>query len=510
MSLHLSRPALAALLLVLAATARIVASYGSLSHTVDEPIHFGAGMEWLWNGTYQWDTSHPPLARITPAILASLAGARLLPADGAIRESVLVWGRGDHYDRLLAISRAGILPLFWLACAVVFLWTRRIAGGAAAVLSVLIFTTIPPVLAHAGLITTDMAATAFTPACALMSLLWAERPTRGRTALLGLMLGLGVLGKFSVPVFLPAIWALWLLWRRPALAEIRQRVVPALAALLLGCLVIWAGYRFSMNGLVPAPDFWQGLNEQLQHNTNGHRSFIMGRQHQLGVWYFFPVTLLVKTPLGLLLLLCLAVWKRPHSAPGAAPSQRLAAPCLYAAAILMVAMCSNINIGVRHVLPLYAGLSVFAGILFLELWQTRARLIPAALIAWQLVSGVLAQPDLISYTNEITRNRPEEWVADSDLDWGQDMHRVADFLNRHGARQVSFQPYSFYYLEGGHPFPAHTPGSWYRPEPGWNAVSLSNLKVFRHPGWIKGPPQYRIGRTHWAWYFPPDSPSVRP
>jgi Dolichyl-phosphate-mannose-protein mannosyltransferase len=500
-----SRSSLLACLLVLIASARIVTNDWPLSHTIDEPIHFGVGMEWLWSGTYHWDTSHPPLARITPAILASLAGARLAPAEGAVPESMLIWGRGDHYDRMLAISRAGILPLFWLGCAVVFLWARRIAGGAAAVVAVLIFSTLPPVLAHAGLITTDMAATAFTAACALMSLVWAERPSRGRTVLFGVVLGLGVLGKFSVPVFLPAIWALWLLWRRPALSEIRRRAVPALAALAIGCVVIWAGYRFSMNGLIPAPAFWQGLHEQFLHNKNGHNSYIIGQRHQLGVWYFFPITLLVKTPLGLLLLVALAVWKRPRSAVGVGVSQRVAAPVLYAIAILIVAMSSNINLGVRHVMPLYEGIAVFAGILTVEIWKTRARLIPAALIAWQIVSGVLAQPDLISYTNEITRNRPEEWVAESDLDWGQDMNRVADFLNRHGASEVSFTPYSYHYVDGGHPFPKWTPSDWYHPAVGWNVVSLSGLKVYDHPGWIKGPPQYRIGRTHWAWYFPPGS-----
>jgi hypothetical protein len=490
-----------AVLLVAIATARIVSNDWPLSHTLDETIHFGGGMEWLWAGTYEWDASHPPLARLTPAILASLAGARLVPAVNPIDESMKIWGHGEHYDKMLAISRAGILPLFWLACAVLFLWTRRIAGGTAAVAAVAVFTTIPPVLAHAGLITTDMAATAFTAAGALMSLLWAERPTRGRTVLFGIVLGLGVLAKFSVPVFLPGIWLLWLLWKRPSLAEIRVRIVPALTALAIGCFVLWAGYRFSLDGLVPAPRFWAGLGMLLKHNHDGHASYILGQRHQLGVWYFFPVTLLVKSPLALLIVLAIAAWKRPRG---------LTAPVLYCLAILLIAMSSHINIGVRHVLPIYVGFSVIAGVFAAELWKTRARFVIAALFAWQAVSGVIAQPDLISYTNEITRGHPEEWVAESDLDWGQDMHRVAAFLNAHGAREVSFTPYSVDYAKGGHPMPKITFSDWYHPAPGWNVVSLCGLKVFNHPGWIKFPPQYRIGRTHWAWYFPPDSPSNHP
>jgi 4-amino-4-deoxy-L-arabinose transferase-like glycosyltransferase len=401
---------------------------------------------------------------------------------------------------MLAISRAGILPFFWLACAIVFVWARRLAGGPAAVAAVLVFTTVPAVLAHAGLVTTDMAATAFCALGAYASLLWAERPTPARTAVFGLALGLGVIGKFSVPVFLPAIWLFWLLWKRPAIAEMRARIVPALLALAIGCVVIWAGYRFSIDGLVPAPAFWEGLQSLLKHNTDGHSSYIIGHRHQLGVWYFFPITLLVKTPLALLILIAMAVWRRAG----------VMGPALYCAAILTVAMGSNINIGVRHVLPLFVGVAVVSGVLAAKLWNTRARWAVAALLAWQIVSGVAAQPDLISYTNEITRGRPEEWVAESDLDWGQDLHRVATFLKEKGAREVSFTPYATSYLEGGHTMPPCTPSDWFHPAPGWNVVSLSGLKVFNHPGWIKGPPQYRIGRTHWAWYFPPDGASKLP
>lgn len=497
----MKRHVILAVLLVAIASVRIVVNDYPLSHTLDETIHFGGGMEWLWAGTYEWDASHPPLARLTPAILASLAGARLVPAVNPIDESMRIWGHGEHYDHLLAISRAGILPLFWLACATLFLWTRRIANGTAAVAAVAVFTTIPPVLAHAGLITTDMAATAFTATGALVSLLWAERPSRGRTVLFGIVLGLGVLGKFSVPVFLPVIWLLWLLWKRPGLAEIRARIAPALVALAIGCFVLWAGYRFSMDGLLPAPRFWTGLGMLLKHNSDGHASYILGQRHQLGVWYFFPITLLVKTPLALLMLLAIAAWKRPRG---------VTAPVLYCAAILIIAMSSHINIGVRHVLPIFVGFSIIAGVLAAQLWNTRARFVIAALFAWQIVSGVIAQPDLISYTNEITRGHPEEWVAESDLDWGQDMHRVAAFLNAHGAREVSFTPYSVDYAKGGHPMPKINFSDWYHPAPGWNVVSLSGLKVFNHPGWIKFPPQYRIGRTHWAWYFPPDAPAGRP
>jgi hypothetical protein len=177
--------------------------------------------------------------------------------------------------------------------------------------------------------------------------------------------------------------------------------------------------------------------------------------------------------------------------------------------ILGIAMSSRINIGVRHVLPLYASFAVIAGAGAAELlrgegargWRTYAVF---ALFGWQVISGALAHPDYLSYTNEITRGHPENFVAESDLDWGQDMYKVGDFLNRMGATEVSFTPYNVTYLEAGRAFPKCTFSDWYHPAPGWNVVSLGGWKVFNHPGWVGNrQPQFRIGRTHWAWYFPP-------
>jgi hypothetical protein len=482
------RYALVAVLLVIIASARIVSTYHVLSHTMDEPIHLGAGMQWLAKGDYTWDPTHPPLARVMSAVAVTLGGAEFQLADGAQLEGLRVLGRDAHYDRMLTIARLAILPLFWLACATVFLWAWRAAGGVAAVAATLIFTTIPPVLAHAGLVTTDMAATAFCTTAVLASIWWAASPSRARSVVFGLAVGVGVLSKMSFLAYVPVTWGLLLLWRRPGMKEIRSRIGPALLAAGIACAIVWAGYRFSFH------PFLEGIRGLALHNAQGHDSYILGQRHHTGVWYFFPVTLAVKTPLALLVLLLVALWKRPRGA---------AAPALYCLAILMIAMASRINIGVRHVLPIYSGFAVIAGVAAARLLQTRARYAVLALLTWQIASGALAHPDYISYTNEITAGHPENFVAESDLDWGQDMYRVGAFLRSVGAREVSFTPYSVSYLEYGHPFPKCTFSDWYHPAPGWNVISLSGLKVFNHPGWVAGrAPQFRIGRTHWAWYFP--------
>jgi len=190
------------------------------------------------------------------------------------------------------------------------------------------------------------------------------------------------------------------------------------------------------------------------------------------------------------------------------------APLAYSAVILAIGMSSRINIGVRHILPIYAGLAVVTGAGAAAMLRNRTKrwVTPAlfVLFGWQVISGALAHPDYLSYTNEITRGKPENFVAESDLDWGQDMHLVGDFLKRAGATEVSFTPYNVTYLECGHTFPKTKRSDWFHAEPRWNVVSLGGWKVYSHPGWAGlRPPQFRIGRSHWAWYFKPgEVPSV--
>ena len=177
-----------------------------LAHTVDEPIHLGAGIEWLDHGTVTGDASHPPLARGLSAVGPYLAGARWTHSGNTMQDGLDVLGRDAHYDRMLALARLGVLPLFLFACLMVFLWGNHTGGPLAGLIATFLFTTIPPVLAHAGQVTTDMAATAFAAAGAYAALRWAERPDRLRTVLLGLALGFGIMAKYSLVVFLPAIW----------------------------------------------------------------------------------------------------------------------------------------------------------------------------------------------------------------------------------------------------------------------------------------------------------------
>ena len=519
---------LAFVILVGIASLRIVSTYTVFNHTVDEPAHIACGLEWLDHGVYRYETQHPPLARVAGALGPYLAGARI---HGAARdqEGVIDLYTGDRYDRNLSLARLGILPFFWLASLVVFVWSRKYFGDLVAVVAAGLFTFLPPVLAHAGLATTDMPLTALVGASFLAGVVWVQTPNPRSSLLFGVCTGLAVLAKFSSLLFLPAAFGAALVWylgsERPgatqAVRSAMRRTLPFCLAVAAGILVIWAGYRFSYGKVyftaikLPAPELFDGIKTVLAHNEHGHPSYLLGMRNDHGWLYYYPVVLAVKTPLAFLALLffggaiCLKQGRKN-------PASWL--PLAFSLGILFVALFSRINIGVRHILPVYMGFSIVAAVGAVRLlemvraggWASWAL---GLLLFWMAASSVFAHPDYIPYMNELAGTDREKVLIDSDLDWGQDMKRLARRLQEVGAREVAFNPFIIDYLEARHGFPKINPMSPDAPSPGWNAASLTVMKLDRLglgddlPDlklWTDGSkPTERLGYTTYLWYFPP-------
>ncbi|HEY1205178.1 MAG: glycosyltransferase family 39 protein [Bryobacteraceae bacterium] len=514
---------------------RIVATYTVFNHTVDEPAHIACGMEWLERGTYRMEDQHPPLARFAAALGPYLSGIRLQgvwdrnPTQfGMYDEGQHIYYAGDHYDRTLVLSRLGVLPFFWVACLAVYFWARRFFGIPTAVVSVWLFSFLPAVLAHAGLGTTDMALTAFVGAAFVAMLAWAENPTLRRSALFGVAGALAVLSKFSSLVFFPAAAAVallaYLVGARPGFrrffAHAGRLALPLAAAGGVAILAIWAGYRFHFGpspwaGIsLPAPELYSGIRSVIEHNRNGHLAYLLGHHEVFGWWYFFPVVLAVKTPLPFLALsgfgaaISLARWRQMSGA--------YLVPLGFALAILGVGMAGHINVGLRHILPIYLGLAIMAAIGTVRLYELArrrgwAKAAFVVLTGWFALTSLGAHPDYLPYFNAIAGDQPERIVADSDLDWGQDMTRLATRLREIGAASVTFQPlvFDFYDRRG---LPPMDFGSPLAPSPGWNAVSLTMWKVMRmgvNPPATPWPdrttvkPVERVGKGMLLYYFPP-------
>jgi len=512
------RSAIVALLLMVIASARIVATYNIFNHTADEPAHIASGMQWLDKHAYTYEPQHPPLARAAAALGPYLLGRRSQGTPGTGLEPETLEGArilyGNHrYDANLTAARLGILPFFWVAGLVVYVWGKHYYGAAVAALAVFFFSFLPPILAHAGLATTDMALTAFLGAAFLTALRWGENPTWKKGLLFGLCTGLAAVSKFSSLVYFPAALAVLLAgyvnFERPSAAELARLVKERLAtfglAVASGAAVILALYRGSL-----AP-FFAGIRAVQAHNAEGHPTYLLGQRSVSGFWYFYPVVLAVKTPLAMLLMLGFALWlvfrersRLRHNWPVLA----------FAAGILIVALFSRINIGVRHILAVYFAFSLLAAAALGELLNGAkwGRTLAGSMVVWFAAASLLSHPDYLAYTNELAGSRPEKVVADSDLDWGQDMKRLSARLRELHATQVAFTPTILADFEGELGFPKMVQSSPVTPSPGWNAVSLSLWKVRRmglletHPEVTLWPdrtePGERVGKGVMLYYFP--------
>lgn len=497
---------LAALSLVLAGSVRIASTYTVFNHTIDEPDNLAAGLEYISTGRYLYHDENPPLARVFEAVGPFLAGERYHGGPAAHLEGIRVLGTGARYDRVLALARAGVLPFFWGASLIVFLWARRAGGPWTALAAIALFTSLPPVLALSGIANTDMALCATVPAAALLSADWARRPTRRRGVALGAAVALAVLSKFTAIPFLAAAWIAMAAVSGPGpralLAGVWQRRRPIALVLGIAALAIWAGYGFTfarvefLHARLPAPRFFTGLEKVWAHQHRGHPSFLLGQRSESGFWYYFPVVLGLKLPLGFLALTIagsVAAFRRKRPL-------WTAMALAFALAIVIASMTARVNIGVRYVLPALAGFSIVAGWAMTQARSTAARLAAIALFGWHLVSGATQHPDYLAYTNEIAGRHPERFLADSDLDWGQDMKRLASFLQSQGADRVTFVPFQQTY-----PLPVVvSPGNTGAPSPGWNAVSVTIWKVFGYPAWAGSAPEpaARIGRGILVWRAP--------
>jgi hypothetical protein len=519
---------------VLLATVRIVATYRVFNHTFDEPAHIACGTEWLGDGAYRWEAQHPPLSRVAVSLLPYLTGARpqhepRVDVYAMSKEGIKILYAGHQYDRRLALARTGNLPFFWIACLVVFEWARRYLGRATAVAALALFTFTPPVLAHAGLATTDMALTAFLGASFLTGMLWIERPTIARALWFGCATALGLLSKFSILLFLPATvgfalaWYYWTARPKPDLVRAMRERLPSLAlAVAVTLPIIWAGYRFSFGTpegasfRMPAPELYSGIQEVLKHNRQGHPGYLLGEIRPNGFLMFYPVGLAVKTPIAILLLFGLGLFlaiRKDALLKNAAPA------LAFAAGILFPALTSHINIGIRHVLPMYLGMSLVAGaaaVWLLDPARTRRwnRTAAFVLFGWLAVSSLLSHPDYLPYFNEFAGSHPENILVDSDLDWGQDVKRLGRRLNELGVKDLTFGSRLFADLETEHGFPRLAKDlDPVNPSPGWNAVSITNWKEFRF-GLLNRYMQYKlwpdrfepsekVGKSILLYYFDP-------
>lgn len=469
------------------------------SVTVDEIFHVTGGYFFDRFGDYRLHTDNGVLPQRLHALPAVLAGAKPPPLEGSeywraadlqvVSYQFFYESGNDHWPLLLRARLVNMIFSVGIGL-LVFVWARRLAGDLAGLIALVLSAFSPTLLAHGPLATTDAAAAFFLLASA--GAFWVQLRDGGwiSIALSAVVFGLACVSKYSAVLLLPVYGLLALVHLLSAAAAERKTGRVAVSFAVHGAvawIVIWMcfGFRYGIvaPGLPPADGFaakwdwmlghagWQGVvirqlcahrvfpegflfgytNTYLGSLSRG--AFLAGEFSNTGWRSFFPLAFLWKsTPAELAGAAIVAVaaglhWRRLQ------PWIVRLAPLLALAGIYgAVALASHLNIGHRHLLPLYPVLFVMTGVAL-----ARANVSPQLRLAFaglaagsQLFVATVTFPHYLAYFNAFAGGPSNGWrlLVDSSLDWGQDLPDLHTWLEKNNSGPNASPVYLSYFGSG--------------------------------------------------------------
>jgi 4-amino-4-deoxy-L-arabinose transferase-like glycosyltransferase len=513
-------------LLLFAFVLQSAGSIRSKSSTWDETHYFGIGYYLLKQPS--WDipssTLHPPLSYYLNSFpflwYDADESAWNLPdrMKGEDKSNLIIPVFGlklltdPRYpqDRLLMLARVPTLFLALLLGYFLFRWTKELYGGLPALLALFLFSFCPNMLAHSGLITPDMALTSFS----FISLycLWKILRRNGGWGWIivcAFSLGCALLSKYTaliqLPVFIIAATAIFLsseyvhlpanypfsrwLSNKGAIGKALRLLCLLLVIFLLSFFALSLGYRFQLH------HYFRGVTHQMIHAEGGHPSFLLGMYSQSGWWYYYLIAFLLKTPIPLLLLLMAgALFYMKRILHVSVDLVFLLAPV---AVYFIFFSINHQAIGLRYILPVYPILFVLAGTVISGVRHIRGRvwwyIIIALLCGWYLRGTLVLHPHYLAYFNEAAGGPDNgyRYLADSNLDWGQDLKGLGLYLKEKGVGKIHlsyfgtadpnyygirYQWMPSYYLPEDYRERGYRMRSFRMPTAGIVAISATNLQ----------------------------------
>jgi 4-amino-4-deoxy-L-arabinose transferase-like glycosyltransferase len=453
-------------------TTELLLSLRQMSLTLDEGAHLYAGYQHWRARDFGVNPEHPPLVKLVAAL--PLLGMNLkqpqppnpffIVEEYAGGEELM---RVNNMNLLVVRSRTTACVFTLLLGLLVFAMGHEMFGPEAALLALALFTFEPTVLAHGALVTTDMGLAACLCAAVYAFYRYVKKPGAVRLLVFGVTVGLALVTKMSGVLILPIVVVcaaaeLIPVWNTRRALHLAGAICAGAA---IGYVILWGfyGFRYTARpaGLVMMPALaqfvhmmpgktqtwvvvhlaqWHLLPEaylygwtKLPAGVTHVSGFLFGRLYPRGSWMYFPAALLIKSSLTMLLLTLLApvLFVR-----GLLPYRRelvfLGAGMLV---FLGACMTSDLNIGVRHVLPVYPFAAVLAGACAWAIAKSSKAGVYAvgAALLFQMVSSLHTYPNYIPYANEAFGgpDKSHRYLADSNVDWAQTVKQVSAYLAVH-------------------------------------------------------------------------------
>jgi hypothetical protein len=470
------------------------------SLTFDEGDHIFAGFMSLKHHDFGLNPEHPPLVKMIAAIpLLAMKPHEPQLQNRYFKNEAYLSGRDfifhNDYEKVIFRARMFASLFALLVALLAFFTASEMFGTGAGFLTVVLIVFEPNFLAHGALVTTDTGAAASLLASIYAFYRYVKSPSWGRVVVLGLAAGLFFIVKHSAVLLPPMLILLaiteLLRLRQTGLSQTDRREADphkthdetrlhqaarlAGAILLAGIIaggVMWAcyGFRYSarppgtpmnpplentLDSLRPAearaitvmarwkvlPESWLYGLADVRSVANTWPSYMFGEIYAHGVWFYFPVAFVIKATLTTLIFLPLIVYA---IATGKLRGWReilflSLPPALY----FCVAMTSNLNIGVRHILLVFIFILVLAGGAASSLIRADRRWAwpIAVLILFHVVSSIRAFPTAyIPYANELWGGpaNVHKYLTDSTTDWGQQLKAVKRYVDERGIKECWF------------------------------------------------------------------------
>ena len=447
------------------------------SPAFDETTHIAAGLSYVQTGEVAANPQHPPLMKTLAGLSLLLAGVRL-PDIPETRRMLSGGGGENAVGRTLILQNGPDRVMFWarlpfllvsaMLGLLIYLWGREIVGDVAALAALFLYTLDPTIVAHSYLVTMDLGLAFFTVLELFALWQYLHRPSTKRLIFCGLAMGALLATKFSALFLLPVVLALLLAgvrWPprlapgcRPQLLDLYGRSGPhapqgsavhgyaAAACAFLGiCLVaslVIQFLYFSPGGVFL---YASGIGRVNADHGPGYLVFLAGRlQHNFTS--YFAAAYLLKEPLASLLLVAigLVVLARSGTLTLLVKLFLLLPPAVLFLAHTLWAD----DLGIRYIIPVLPFAYWIGGLGAARLIQSRSRWTKA--LATVLAAGIVTPaigiyPDHLAYFNEAaclpgslnrigsdggTRCGPL-WLDDSNVDWGQGLKQLKDWLDHH-------------------------------------------------------------------------------
>ncbi|MEW4487643.1 glycosyltransferase family 39 protein [Thalassoglobus sp. JC818] len=446
------------------------------SPTQDEIGHLAAGLG-------VWKFQDFSLYRVNPPLVRTIAAAPLLFVDheedwseyhpgATIRQEFdlgqrLFVANGTNSLWMLSLARWSCLPLTLIGLLICWQWGREIAGEPAGLVAASFWCFSPNIIGHGALITSDIAGASCGLLAAWQFSRWLERPSWRHAFLAGLSLGLALLSKLSWVVFFPIWPMLWVSSRvlTQSPRDLKKEVLQFILIMGTGINLLNLGYLFDGTGTpigelgfystplvgqkllpgenlpqnrfratifenIPSPfprEFLLGLDAQKSDFEWGATNYFLGETKVADGWLLYYVTgLFLKVPLVLWVLFAWNLRSGLNDSALRKKQARLLPLIVPAVAILTLASLQpNLNSHIRYVYPVLPCLFLVAA-LGTAKWF-RFTLFCLALFS---ISSLSVYPYSLSYFNYSIGgpSHGHKYLIDSNLDWGQDMIAVREWI----------------------------------------------------------------------------------